>query len=338
MAKRTKEKHSYKNKPKGEKKKKDKKRRKVAKHSINPSKKEKKACKKENNNTFNFDNEIVIGINVIPDSKEKKKKKKNNTNIKRKTITVKDEIQDKPKKKSTKKTRAAKVIVILILFIGVGIFLITSPLFNISKIDVIGNSKMSEEQIISLSQVKMDTNIYKVINSKVEENIKQDPYIENVTVSKKLPNEIEIKVLERKPQYFLQFGNGYAYINSQGYILEISDEKINAVLLTGYSTEEEQLKPGNRLNEKDLKKLENVLKIMESATTNEIAKYISEIDISDENNYTLFLESQDKIAYLGNASNISDKIIVLKQMIIKSEGVKGEAFLKDKDKMYFREE
>ena len=76
---------------------------------------------------------------------------------------------------------------------------------------------------------------------------------------------------------------------------------------------------------------------MESATNNDIAIYISEINISDANNFTLILESKGKTAYLGDATSINDRIIILKQMIIKAEGKNGEAFLIDKDRMYFRE-
>lgn len=319
-----------------------------------------------NDDVFNFDNEIVIGINVIPDEKKEtqknKNKKKKNKNNKTKSNTKNkinknsarnnrnEQINKARREKDTatnvdkhrKNYKRAKFIVrvfmIILLFAAVIILLMTSPLFNITKINISGNSKVSEEQIRSLSQIQLETNTFKMINSKVEENIKENAYIDTVEVNRKLPNEVNIVVTERKPQYMLKYGNAYVYISSQGYMLEISEEKLNTTIISGYSTTEENIKPGNRLNQEDLKKLEVVLKIMESASSNDIATYISEIDISDSNNFTLILESKNKIAYLGEGTNINDKIIVLKQMIIKAEGKSGKAFLMDKDRMYFREE
>lgn len=316
--------------------------------------KQKSKDTKEDNDKFNFDNEIVIGVNVLPDEKEKTNKK-NKENKKDKKVIQKNsqEVKRNIKKKNTsenlnnvdkhiKNYKKAKLILkifmVLVLFAGVIIFLLTSPLFNIKNISVTGNDKVSNDQIISLSQIELETNIYKMVNSKVEENIKENSYIDTVSVKRKLPNEVNITVTERKPKYMLQYGNAYVYISSQGYMLEVSEEKLELPVISGYSTSQEELKAGNRLNNEDLNKLEVVLKIMESANNNDIAIYVSEINISDANNYTLIFESKGKIAYLGEATNINDKMIVLKQMIIKAEGTSGKAFLMDKDKMYFREE
>lgn len=328
----------------------------VNKKSTTTKTKAKQKNTQEDNDTFNFDNEIVIGVNVLPDQKEqenkqnkgkkktKKELSKNNQGAKR-NVTKKNNIQqrniidsDKHAKNYKRAKLILKIFVTLALFAGVIVFLITSPLFNITKISVTGNDKVSEEQIISLSKIELETNIYKMVTSKVSENVKENAYIDTVTVKRKLPNEVDIIVTERKPQYMLQYGNAYVYISSQGYMLEISEEKLQLPVISGYSTTQEELNAGNRLNIEDLKKLEVILRIMESATNNDIAKDISAIDISDANNYTLIFESKGKTAYLGEATNINDKIIVLKQMLIKSEGTSGKAFLMDKDKMYFREE
>lgn len=304
--------------------------------------------KTEESDKFDFDNEIVIGVNVLPNQKENEKSKnkksinknskKSNKNANNKKNTKEVEKTDKQIKRYKKIKLILKTLLILGLFSGVIIFLVTSPLFNIKIINVNGNTKVSTEQIISFSGLELETNIYKIVNSQVEEKIKENAYIDTVTVKRKIPNEINITVTERKPQYLLKYGNAYIYMSSQGYILDITEEKIELPIISGYTTPEENLKLGNRLNIDDLNRLEVVLKIMESASSNDIAKFISEINIADENNYTLILESKGKTAYLGSATNINDKIIVLKQMIIKAEGQSGKAFLMDKDKMYFREE
>lgn len=317
-----------------------------------------------NESKFDFDNEIVIGVNVVPDEKNDKKSKKskkgkttkksssdknNKKNINRKNDKrlkkqnmqkSNDNIinEDKHKKNYKRAKFILKIFLIISLFTIVAIFLLTSPLFNITKINVSGNAKISEEEILSLSKIKLETNTYKIVKSNIEQNIKENAYVDTAYVKRKLPNEVDIIITERKPQYMIQYGNAYVYINNQGYMLEISEEKLDMPIITGYKTAEEEIKVGNRLNQEDLKRLEMILKIMESVTNNDMYADITKIDISDANNYTLILELKNKTAYIGDASSINDKMIVLKQILIKEEGKKGEAFLKDKDKMYFREE
>ena len=62
-------------------------------------------------------------------------------------------------------------------------------------------------------------------------NIKQNPYVENVIIKRKLPDTIEITIEEKQKSYMLQFVNGYVYINTQGYILEISENKLELPII-----------------------------------------------------------------------------------------------------------
>ena len=68
----------------------------------------------------------------------------------------------------------------------------------------------------------------------------------------------------------LALENQYAYINNQGYILEISDVKIEVPTITGYVTE--NLEEGKRLIEADLEKLDTVIQIIKTAGEKELDK------------------------------------------------------------------
>lgn len=329
-------------------------------------------------NKFNFDNEIIIGVTKIPDNKKKdnienksknKKKRKNNTrtsNIYSKSennkkvskqqinnVKQRKKLEENKKntkksskkvtKKQTKKSRIIKGIVKwTILFsalIASIIFFMMTPLFNILEVQVVNNEKISSETIISLSKITLGENIYKISSKAVKQNIKQNPYVENVEVNRKLPNKIVISVKERKTTYMLEYAEGYAYINNQGYILEISEEKLETPIIIGYKTPQEQIKAGNRLYSEDLEKLETVLKIMESASSNGVSDLITKINIENKQNYTLILESEKKVAYIGDASNLSNRMLYLKAIIEEAKGIEGEIFVNanlNKSGVYFR--
>ena len=134
--------------------------------------------------------------------------------------------------------------------------------------------------------------------------------------------------------------NTYAYINNQGYILELTTTKKEVPIIVGCLTKEEDLKVGSRLIEDDLNRLGVILRIMESANSNSIDSYITKIDITDSQNYTLLFETKGKIAYIGSGNNINDRMRYLKVILEKEEGIEGEIFVNGdltKDKVYFRE-
>ena len=237
------------------------------------------------------------------------------------------------------KKRGHKKLLLLILFLIILVLLLSSSLFNITTISVIGNNKLSQEEIISLSKIQKHTNLFKINKLQSIENIKENAYIENVSIKRKIPNEIQIEVEERIPKYMLQFADSYVYINNQGYMLEISNERIEVPILIGITTDLSNIKAGNRINVEDLKKMNMVINIFETASSNEIGHLITKIDISDDKNYTLILETEGKTVYLGDCSELNTRILYLKSILEQEKGISGELFLNEdlnEQKVHFK--
>lgn len=286
------------------------------------------SVRNKNNELFDFDKEIVIGMPRISDDKEKNKKNKktsmntnkNKQNVKKK-LTKQQQIAIKRKKAILK---IVKVLTLIIVLIGVGIYVALSPLFNIKDINIIGNSKVSKEEIISLSELKTGENTFKVSKKNIKNKVKANAYIENVKIRRKLPDKVEIIVVERVATYMIPFANSYIYINNQGYMLEITSQKAEMPAIVGISTPEEELHEGQRLISEDLVKLGEVLQIMESANANELVDLITKIDISNRQDYILTLEEEKKAIHLGDVSNLSTKMAYVKKILNDEKGVEGE--------------
>ena len=306
-----------------------------------PSKSRKKSTKvksqknKQKSDIFNFDDEIVIGIS------DKKTRQKNKAE-------VKNEIKNNNIKMKKKRKRKNPILFlikwtsVILLLIGTIIFILTTPMFNIKNINISGIEHLTEEQVISLSELNKNENLFKNSKSKITSNIKQTPYVESVIIKRKLPDTIDIQIKERKRSYMLKFVNGYVYIDTQGYILEISEEKLKLPIISGYKTEEDKISEGNRLITEDLENLNNVLKITNSLEEIDVAKeIITNIDISNKEDYTVYLESEKKTIHFGDASNLSNKILYVKAMIDSEKDIEGEIFvngdLNNKFRPFFRE-
>lgn len=328
-----------------------------------PSKKVKKQKQKEEirQDIFDFDNEIVIGVNVIPKEKDKPSSKQKKKTIPKKTQKASSSIKETkekqpiPQKKKQTSTvtsnkqvkkgktnykivkRILKLVLLLAIVIAVGIFFMTTPLFNLTKIEVKGNEQIPQETIESLSGLVLDQNLFQFNKKIVAEKIKENPYIDSVKIKRNLPNGVEIQVKERYTKYMILLGNAYLYMNRQGYFLELSENTKEVPIVKGVRTSQENLVPGNRLDQTDLEKLETVNIIMKEASNNELEGSVTSIDITNKNDYILILEQEGKIAYLGDSSNMTSKILALKEIVEKEKGRNGEIFL-NTDRRIFREQ
>lgn len=247
---------------------------------------------------------------------------------------------NKKKNGNTKKLRKqAKVLFGFIILLVAIILVLCSPLFNIKNIEVEGNSKLSNGRIISISTLQTHTNIFKFNTKLISEKIKENAYVNEAKITRKLPSTVKITIDERQPKYMLQFADSYVYINNQGYMLEISNEKLELPILIGFTTDLSNIKAGNRINVSDLKKMDMVIKIYEAIKSNGLGELVNKIDISNDKNYAIILENEGKTVYLGDCTELNTRILYLKSILETVQGKSGEIFLNvdlNSQEPYFR--
>lgn len=254
--------------------------------------------------------------------KQAKREEKERLKRQRPQITEKQARQIKKVKKAL-----INVSLIILIITAITLFLL-SPIFSIENISIKNNEKLSQEEIISLSQIEKGTNLFKIRNAEIKNNIKENAYVDEVKVNRILPNTIEITVTERQVAYLLEYGSSYAYIDEQGYILEISSENItDKIKIRGYKTTEDNIKPGNRLIKEDLNKLNDVAIITDTAKNSGINAQITSINIENQNEYSLYMETEKKTVHIGSISNLDTKMLYLQVMLEKEKDNEGEIFL-----------
>lgn len=97
---------------------------------------------------------------------------------------------------------------------------------------------------------------------------------------------------------------------------------------------------GQRLDVEDLKRMDTIIKIVETAAVHNIDGLITKIDISDEKNYTIILETEGKTVYLGEATDLNTRMIYLSGILSREKGISGEIFLNmnlNTEDAFFRE-
>lgn len=287
----------------------------------------------------------------------KQRKKENDTNVEDEILIKmanrnsieemerKKEIQKKEEQKRLKRKKRISIIIKTVVILGIIVggcaFALTSPIFNIETIEVLNNNIVSSEEIISLSELKTGENIFKFSKINVKDKIKENAYIESLQIHRKMPNTIQINIEEREPKYSVEFMGKYVYINTQGYLLEVSEDSKGLVIIQGITTNEEEIKPNNRLNTDDLIALEDIIKIMNVAKENNIETKVTSIDIINKNDYSLYINEEKKRIYLGDNTNLGNKILHAIAIMEKEKANEGEIYvngdLNNKFRTFFRQ-
>jgi cell division protein FtsQ len=74
-----------------------------------------------------------------------------------------------------------------------------SPDFKIARIEVIGNKRVSEEEILYLAKIKPGMGIFDFRMGSVVKAVEGHPWVKKAQVSRELPNQVVIKVWEEQP-------------------------------------------------------------------------------------------------------------------------------------------
>lgn len=301
----------------------------------NKHKIENRTTEKVKNNESNLNSNIINNANSKTNNinaknvKNKNKKKNTKRPINKKQINnnITPEQQEKIIKKRNRNKKIIKISLLFILFIIVILCAMFSPLFDIKTIEVNGNKIVTKNEIISLSKIQIEENSFKLNKGKIKKQIKENAYIQDVKITRKLTSTILIEVEEREPAYLLEYAGSYVVIDKQGYMLEMKTEKISLPIIQGEVTETSNFVVGNRLCTEDLERLAIISRIMELAKVNDIYTIITGIDISNKENIKLIFETEEKVAYLGDSTNMNTKILMIKSILEKEEGKPGEIFL-----------
>ena len=198
---------------------------------------------------------------------------------------------------------------------------------------------LTEAEIKDLSTINIGQNIYSINKKDIINSIKNNSYVENVKIKRKLPNAIEIKIEERTPKYQLKSDSQYIYIDEQGYILEVTSDAKDLTTIVGYQTTD--FTTGNKIEENDIEKINNIPQIIQELEKNNLLNELTSIDIKDKNDYIVNFENLHKVAHLGNMTSLNEKMNFVKEIMSKEQDYEGEVFvnvdLNNGEYPYFRE-
>lgn len=111
-------------------------------------------------------------------------------------------------------TASAMVFVLLIFMF--------SPFFHISNVNISGNSRVSDREILYRLNIGNNTHVFLFGTRAAARRISENSYIENVEIERHLPGFLQINITERRlTAYFEHSPGSFLFLDDNGRVLEV---------------------------------------------------------------------------------------------------------------------
>ena len=167
-------------------------------------------------------------------------------------------------RKKRKKRLIKKCILLLILLLGIGTFLAyKTEFFTVNKIVYKGDSLITGEFVKTNAEEVKGSNIITFNKDELIKKLMQNPYVNTVTISKKLPKTLEVNVNEKKGIYYQKNGNSFDIISEDLHLLERTNslDGKNLIEIKGLNIKDKEV--GMKIEENT--RLEKVLNLLYKA-------------------------------------------------------------------------
>ncbi len=210
--------------------------------------------------------------------------------------------------------KSFKIVGIVCVVIIAMVCVFALPVFKVKNIKINGNSVISAEEIKSALNYE-NKSIFTPSTQNARAKLSENVYIKDVAVKRKLPDNIEINIIERIPSGYVKYSEDtYLYIDSEGVILEVvSGFKDKLPIVTGLDFK--------NFNQGQILKIENkeafnaVLVLSRLMSKYNLTEDTTIVNLSDLDDIHLLVNNVDIL--FGDISDADTKIQTIKEVIIK---------------------
>jgi cell division septal protein FtsQ len=210
-------------------------------------------------------------------------------------------------------------------------FFFDNPDYRLSTIDVQTDGTLQREQILRTADLREGENVFRVNLSQVHDRLQQLPQVDEVQVVRKLPAEIDIKLIERKPIAWITsekgmddpFSSEAAFlVDARGILMKekkLLPEYLGLPLISGCTSE--SLEPGKIVDSYEAKAALELLR-MSTRSFMQTRFQIREIDLSK--GYCLSVTDKNRTRVAFGFDNLDAQLQKFEQLLIYADDTKQE--------------
>jgi len=222
------------------------------------------------------------------------------------------------------KKKHIKIILGFAIIILITLVIMICPVFYISNINITGLENLKKEQIIK--DIELDnntTNIFAFNSIKSKNILEKSPYIQNIKITKKLPDTINIDITERKIRGYVPYMNSYLYISDEGRVIDVQtsyEKQLPVVVGLNFSN----FTLGEILSVDNKEAFDVVVELSKLMTKYKILEQVIKVDVLKPKDLHLYVNNIDVL--FGTFDDLNWKISTLNE-IIKKIPVEDKGFL-----------
>lgn len=233
----------------------------------------------------------------------------------------------------------SKFVLVLALLAGIYVggrfaakrFFLDNPDYKLSTIDVQTDGTLQREQILSVADLREGENIFRVNLAHVHDRLQELPQVDEIEVVRKLPGEIDLRIVERKPIAWVSsekqiadpFASDAAFlIDARGVLMKekkLLSEYLGLPVIVGCNGE--SLAAGKTVESPETKAALELLRLS-SRSFMQTRFQIREIDLSK--GYCLVVTDKNHSKVTFGFDNLDTQLQRLEQFLIYSDDAHRE--------------
>src|SRR6202011_4865705 len=210
-------------------------------------------------------------------------------------------------------------------------FFFDNPDYQLKAINVQTDGTLNREQILNVAGLREGENVFRVNLAQVRDRLQDLPWVDEVQVVRKLPAEVDIRILERKPIAWISrekevsdpFASDAAFlVDARGVLMkekELLPEYLGLPLISGCTSE--SLDAGKTVQSPEAKSALELLRLS-TRSFMQTRFQIREIDISK--GYCLVVTDKNHSRVTFGFDNLDTQLQRLEQFLIYSDDAHRE--------------
>ncbi len=218
------------------------------------------------------------------------------------------------KKRGSKRRRKKKLLLLFFMLLAIGLLctLSLTVFFPVENIEITQSSYYSTEQIEAALGIKKGDNLLVISEKSVLENIQQQlPFVDNIKLTKKLPDTVSVKVSDAQELCCYSIDGAFYSTDKKGRVLgEYYELPENLLYIEGKAViSQDKIRKVKMETQQHSETVEQIIKAVENLSLK--TEYIDVTDL-----YEVRLGIDDRFTVeLGEAVYIEEKLALLIKML-----------------------
>ncbi|HEY5556933.1 cell division protein FtsQ/DivIB [Acetobacterium sp.] len=203
--------------------------------------------------------------------------------------------QRRAQRRRNKQKRMLKALIMILIVLGIigglsfgALKASEIGLFNVAKIEVVGNEIIDAQSVIDASGIKLGESIFLVDMNRANYQINGLLSLDKLEITKIMPNKILIRMKESTPICAIDFNDKITYISRDGKLIDNGDYLRKTDIPIVFGCESVTVSDiGKKVTVEPYWRFDTVMNILKNLEDHGYLNKISEVRMTDNNTYEI---------------------------------------------------